>query len=205
MAGQAQLEAKARAGRRGVNIEFDVEDLSAVLRQMAKETRYKTRSILYLALKIFTERAQRETPLAPKRIKTFWWFDEAAGKWRDVRKPTFPWGTWGDWVATPFEKSLTRSRGYARQAWREIRIRMGRRSGGTGGYYRAGDVRRRFDLRDRTKASVPFIEGANQIPYIAELDRRSSILRVAMHNTTVKMLQQLTRHAKRLSKMSQGR
>ncbi len=198
----ASLARKIRTGREGANITLDASDMSAVLRQMARETKHSISSILYFAMKVFTERAQRLTPLAKKTVKTWFYFDEGTQRWKDSRQD---WKSWYEGTPTKLVKKLGRSRGYARQGWREIRIKMGRSRGSGGGYYRGGDVRSRFEYKDRAKSNNPFVEGANQIPYIDKLDQKHPILHTAMHNTTVKMLQQLTRHAYRMAGIARGR
>lgn len=177
----------SRRNKRGLDVHLDAANLAQVLGQMERETQYSQPQIVFFGAKVWLEQAKPITPVAPETVSSHWFWWEERSRWVDLRH-------WG--IDTPITRRM-RHRGYAAQSWNEARRKLGAVASGRQ-YFRGGDVEQHGLMTDRRNHPTdPWIMVASDIPYIMNLDGRSRISATATHNTTVKLLQILTRNARR--------
>ena len=178
------LQTVTMTGRNGARVQFDDGDLRAAIRFMERNTRYRLPSILFKSAMIWSERAERLTKLAPQTVKTRWRYIKAAKKYVKAKE----------------EKVVAlKHRGYARLSWKIARVKLGKQTNYDSSLWAGGYVRHRGHGTNKSKRQVlPFVEVASTIPYIDVLDRKDQIATKATHNTYVKLVQMLERHAQRM-------
>lgn len=163
-------------------IKWDQKDLSDAIQRLMKTSRYTFTQNLWFAARAYIERARRLTPIAPKVVRTKWYQDDA-GNWKKLKG--------GEEIV----KAPPKGRGFAKQGWNEVSKKLG--IWAKGQQYPGPSGSRHADAKNGTKRRIPFIEFANQVPYIVELDKDKKIAKRAISKTVDRLKRQIVRDTNR--------